>query len=61
MRSVSEALLVFHNQLDPNRDTIAAEARIAQALNIVQRGNLLNHLANHPRLKVARIKVDDAH
>jgi hypothetical protein len=61
MRPVSEALLMLDDQLHPDRDTIASKARIAQAFNTVQRGYLLDHLANHPRLKIARIKINNLH
>jgi len=61
MRPVSQALLMLDNQFHPDRDTIAPEARIAKAFDVVQRGDLFDHLANHPRLKVARVKIDDAH
>jgi hypothetical protein len=61
MGPVSQALLVLDNQLYPDRDTITAEARIAEAFDIVQRGHPFDHLANHARLKIARVEINDAH
>jgi len=52
---------MLHNQLHPDRNTIATEARIAQAFDIVQRCNLFDHLPDHARLEVARIKLVNGH